>query len=163
VDARKNGANRATKEEITETQNEPEVEPFDVNYEKLRQTLQISTNNTVKQLEQLINSSSKNSNKKVYLELFKALVIDSARSSESLIYLFEYVVDLRASILLLSMDVAKTKGKTAKEVETMKSKIDTLLNSPAIVEIGKVLQNIQKISEERKKTRDSNPSKEYLR
>jgi hypothetical protein len=163
VDARKNGANRATKEEITETQNEPEVEPFDVNYEKLRQTLQISTNNTVKQLEQLINSSSKNSNKKVYLELFKALVIDSARSSESLIYLFEYVVDLRAYILLLSMDVAKTKGKTAKEVETMKSKIDTLLNSPAIVEIGKVLQNIQKISEERKKTRDSNPSKEYLR
>jgi hypothetical protein len=163
MDARKNGANRAAKEEITQQPPEPKVEPFDVNYGELKQALQISTNRTVERLDQLINSSSKNSNKRAYYELFQALVVDSARSSESLIYLFEYVVDLRASVLFLSLEVEKTKGKTAKEVKNIKSKIDTLLNSPAMVEIGKVLQNINKIGEDRKKKQEKNPTKEYLR
>jgi hypothetical protein len=162
MDTRKNAPNR-TEQEIAEQKQEPKVEPFDVNYEELRQALQVSTNKTVEQLDTLINSSSKKSNKRAYFEFFRALVVDSARSSESLLYLFEYVVDLRASILLLSLEVESAKGKTAKEVRTIKSKVNTLLNSPAMVEIGKVLQNINKIGEERKKTQEKNPAKEYLR
>jgi hypothetical protein len=114
-------------------------------------------------LDRLIQSSSARSNKKTYLELFRALITENARSSESIIYLFEYVVDLRASILLLSAEVEKTNGKTAKDVRRLKHKLNTLLNSPAMIEIGKVLQNIRKISEEKSKTADENPTKEYLR
>ncbi len=159
MDTRKNGTNRTAKEEITKRQ---ETTPFDVDYEELKQTLQTSTNTTVERLDQLIKSSSKNSNKKTYLELFRALIVDSARSSESLLYLFEYVTDLRASVLLLSMEMEETKGKNAKEVKAIKTKINNLLNSPAMIEIGKVLQNINKISEERKNTQSKNPAKDYL-
>ncbi len=91
------------------------------------------------------------------------MVVDSARSSESLIYIFEYVADLRASVLLLFTEMEKTNGKTAQEIKRTRSRVDELLNSPAMIEIGKVLQNMEKIGEERKKTHGSNPAKEYLR
>ncbi len=159
MDTRKNSTNRTAKKEITKKQ---KTTPFDVDYEELKQTLQTSTNTTVERLDQLIKSSSRNSNKKTYLELFRALIVDSARSSESLLYLFEYVTDLRASVLLLSIEMEKTKGKNAKEVKAIKTKINNLLNSPAIIEIGKVLQNINKISEDRKNTQSKNPAKDYL-
>ena len=48
-------------------------------------------------------------------------------------------------------------------MKKIRLKLDELLNSPEMIEIGKVLQNVQKIREERKKNQDKNPSKEYLR
>jgi hypothetical protein len=123
----------------------------------------MSTKNTLDHLDKLIQSSSARSNKRAYLELFRALIEESAKSSESLIYLFEYVIDLRASIFLLSTEVEKSKGKTVKDVKKLKSKLDSLLNNPAMTEIGKVLRNIRKITEERKNAIDENPEKGYLR
>jgi hypothetical protein len=163
VDARKTGGKRENKKEPVAREQELNIKPFDSNYEELRKELQISTENTITLLDELIKTSGKTTNKKMYLELFRALVVDSARSSESLIYLFEYVADLRASVMLLFTEMEKTNGKTSQEMKKIRSKFDDLLNSPAMVEIGKVLQNIQKIGEERKKTQCKNPFKEYLR
>jgi hypothetical protein len=51
----------------------------------------------------------------------------------------------------------KTRGKTTKDVKQLKSKLETLLNSPAMVEIGKILENIRKISEERVESAEKEP------
>ena len=161
MDNRENGGTTEVTEE--ELVSEPHVESSDVDYEKLRQIMQISTKNTLEHLDKLIQSSSTRSNKRTYLELFRALIEENAKSSESIIYLFEYVIDLRTSIFLLSAEVEKGSGKTAKDVKKIKTKLDALLNSPAMIEIGKVLQKIQKITEERKKTPDRNPAKDYMR
>ncbi|HUK85141.1 MAG TPA: hypothetical protein VLU95_04695 [Candidatus Acidoferrum sp.] len=163
MDSRKNARKRENNKEPIIREQESFDKPFDSNYEELRKELQISTENTLKRLDELIESSGKRTNKKMYLELFRALVVDSARSSESLIYLFEYVAGLKASVMLLFTEIEKKDGKTAQDMKKIRLRLDELLNSPAMVEIGKVLQNIQKIREERRKTQDKNPSTEYLR
>ncbi len=163
MDSRKNARKRENNKEPITQEQESFDKPFDSNYEELRKELQISTENTLKRLDELIESSSKRTNKKMYLELFRALVVDSAQSSESLIYLFEYVAGLKASVMLLFTEIEKKDGKTAQDMKKIRLRLDELLNSPAMVEIGKVLQNIQKIREERRKTQDKNPSTEYLR
>jgi hypothetical protein len=162
MDARKNDRKQAPKEAIAQPENAPAPEASMGN-EELFTRMQSSTVNTISHLDKMIQASSKRSNKRAYLELFRALIAENARYSESLIYLFEYVVDLRASILLLSAEMEKTKGKTTKDVKQLKSKLETLLNSPAMVEIGRILENIKKISEERAESADKSPAIEYLR
>jgi hypothetical protein len=165
VDEREDDGEREAAEKMSAQTGTAELdaEPFDVNYEELRRMLQASTRNTIEYLDQLIISSRSGSQKRLFLELFKGLILENARSSESIIYLFEYVKDLRASVLLLSLETRQSRGRTAKDVRRLRSKLDELLDSPAMVEIGKVLQNIQRISEERKDSTDRNPTKEYLR
>jgi hypothetical protein len=163
MDARKNGGKGKIKKEQITQELEFNCTPFDSNFEELRKELKNSTENTINRLDDIIQSSSKLSNKKMYLELFRALVVDSARSSESLIYLFEYLADLRASVLILFTELEKVNGNTNKDMRKIRSKFDELLNNPAMIEIGKVLQNIQRIGEERKKVQEKNPAKEYLR
>ena len=162
MDARKNDRKQAAKEEIGQPENECEAESA-VNSEELFVKMKNSTENTITHLDKLIQSSSKRSNKRAYLELFRALIEENTRFSESLIYLFEYVIDLRASILLLSAEMEKAKGETTKDVQRLKSKLDNLLNSPAIVEIGRILQKIQKISEAKNSQANEKPTMEYLR
>jgi hypothetical protein len=161
MDARENIRKGKNTKEVTSSQ---DIEgKFDgPNYNEMQKSLQTSTKNTVNRLDLLIKSSGKRSSKRLYLELFRALVVDSAKSSESLLYLFEYVTDLRASILLLSLELEQAKGKTSQDVKKLKSKLDSLLNSPAMVEIGRVLQNIQKLSENSPEAKND-PCKEYLR
>jgi uncharacterized protein YoxC len=163
VDARKNGGNSKTTEKIETQQEIPIDQIFDIDYQKLRESLHTSTQTTLDHLDKLLQGSSKRSNKRLYLELFRALLVDSAQTSESLFFLFEYVTDLRASLLLLSMEIDKASGKTSKEVKHLKTKVNSLLTSPAIVEIGKILQNMQKISDQKKKRLDETSVKEYLR
>jgi hypothetical protein len=163
MDSRESVRKPKNTEEIEEQDQEASDQTLEIDYEILRQKLQSSTQTTLNHLDLLIEASSKKTNKRLYLELFRALVVDSARSSESIFYLFEYVTDLRASMLLLSVEMQKAKGKTRKEVQIIKSKLDKLLNSPAMVEIGKVLQNIQKISEERNHHSEKKHAVEYLR
>ena len=117
MDSRKNGAKREDKKESVTQEQEFVDKPFDSNYEELRQELQRTTENTISRLDELIQVCGKKTIKKMYLELFRALVVDSARSSESLIYIFEYVADLRASVLLLFTEMEKTNGKTAQEIK----------------------------------------------
>jgi hypothetical protein len=162
VDARKNDTNTKDREKIEEFE-ELDTQSLIVSYDELRKTLKTSTETTLNHIDKLIQGSSQKSNKRLYLDLFRALIVDSARSSESLFYLFEYVTDLRTSMLMLSMEIEKTRGKTTKQVKTIKTKIDQLLNSPAMIEIGKVLQNMQRLNEQRKNTITKNPSKDYLR
>ena len=150
MDQRENSRKPKPKEQIETPENLTD-QTLDIDCKKLRQQLQTSTQTTLNHLDQLIQKTGKKTNKRLYLELFRALIVDSARSSESLFYLFEYVTDLRASMMLLSMELEKTKGKTNQDVKKIKSKMDELLNSPAMIEIGKILQNIQKISDERKR------------
>jgi hypothetical protein len=161
MDTRESGRKQETREEVADTALDALSSSMD--HEELLQKMQMSTKNTLDHLDKLIQSSSARSNKRAYLELFRALIEESAKSSESLIYLFEYVIDLRASIFLLSTEVEKSKGKTVKDVKKLKSKLDSLLNNPAMTEIGKVLRNIRKITEERKNAIDENPEKGYLR
>jgi hypothetical protein len=85
------------------------------------------------------------------------------QTSESLFFLFEYVIDLRASLLLLSFEMEKINGKTTKDIKHLRTKINKLLNSPTIVEIGRILQNMQRVSEKRKCQTNEEPVKEYLR
>jgi hypothetical protein len=163
MDARKNSGNPETAEKIKAQPGISTDQNFDVNYQELRESLHASTQTTLNHLDKLLQISSKRSNKRLYLELFRALVVDSAQASESLFFLFEYVTDLRASLLLLSMEIDKANGKTSKEVKHLKTKVSSLLTSPAIVEIGKILQNMQKISDQKKNHLDEKPVKEYLR
>ncbi len=125
--------------------------------------MQTSTEHTVGHLDKLIQSSGKKSSRRTYLELFKALIEENARYSESLIYLFEYVIDLRASVLLLTAEMEKTRGKTTKDVRLLKARLDELLNSPAVVEIGKILRNMRSVSQQRKVRKDEKSSLDYLR
>jgi hypothetical protein len=162
MDARKNNI-PSEKIKNKDNPNSTLNQDFDINYQSLREELQNSTNTTLKNLDKFIEASSKKSNKRLYLELFRALVLDSAQTSESIFFLFEYIVDLRASMLLLSLEMEKANGKNTKEVKHIKDKIDILLNSPAVVEIGKILQKMQKVSEERKLQTDEKSVKEYLR
>ena len=60
-------------------------------------------------------------------------------------------------LLLLNKEISATKN-VAKDVDGLKSKIDAILNSPAVREIGKILENMQKAIEQR-----SAVEKEYLR
>jgi hypothetical protein len=160
--ARENKRKKTVTEEIDKPQSEVEAEDY-LSNEDLLAKMKISTENTLNHLDKLIQSSCERSNKRVYLELFRALIEENARYSEYIIYLFEYVIDLRASIFLLSAEVEKSKGKTTKDVKKVKAKLDHLLNSPAMVEIGKILQNIQRISEERNNSENKGPAIEYLR
>jgi hypothetical protein len=160
VDTRENNGNSTKKEIGTRDDPTPDLE---LDYKNLRQHLRKSTQITVDHLDKLIKASSKRSNKRCYMELFRALVVDSARTSESLFFLFEYVTDLRASILLLSLEIDKANGKTKKDVEQLKTKINHLVNTPAVIEIGKILQNMQKVSQDRKIRASEKPVKEYLR
>jgi hypothetical protein len=161
MDTRESGRKQETREEVADTALDALSSSMD--HEELLQKMQISTKHTLDHLDKLIQSSNARSNKRAYLELFRALIEESAKSSESIIYLFEYAIDLRASILLLWAEVEKSKGKTVKDLKKLKSKLDSLLNSPAMTEIGRVLRNIRKITEERKNAIDENPEKGYLR
>jgi len=161
MDERKNDRKRDDKTEVILSENAVDDEPLSNG--QMLMKMQKSTENTVSHLDTLIQSTSKRSNKRTYLELFRALIEENARYSESLIYLFEYVIDLRASILLLSAEIEKTKGKTTKDVKRIKSKLDDLLNSPAVVEIGRILQNMQHISKEKESQSQEKTALDYLR
>ena len=162
MDAGKNGGNSNTEKITTKTGTSPDAE-FDFNYQELTQKLHTSTQSTLDHLDKLIEVTTKKSNKRLYLELIRALVVDSAQASESLFFLFEYVTDLRASLLLLSMEMDKSNGKTSKKVKNLETKVGSVLSSPAVVEIGKILQNMQKITEKKSTKADEKPIKDYLR
>jgi hypothetical protein len=162
MDAGKNGGTQNTEKIAPQTKMLSDFE-FDVDYKELREKLHTSTQTTLYNLDKLIKDTAKKSNKRLYLELIRALVVDSAQSSESLFFLFEYVTDLRASLLLLSIEMDKSKGKTSKKVKHLETKVSTLLSSPAVVEIGKILQNMQKITDKTITKADEKPIKDYLR
>ena len=161
MDEGKTDREQPVKEEVIQPKTAVDAEPL--SNEEMLTRMHSSTANTINHLDKLIQASSKRSNKRTYLELFRALIEENARHSESLIYLFEYVVDLRASILLLSAEMEKTKGKATKDVKRLKSKLDDLLNSPAVVEIGKILQNMHKVSEKNESREKEEQPLEYLR
>ncbi len=162
MDTGKNGGNSNTEKITAKTGTSPDSE-FDFNYQELRQKLHTSTKVTLGHLDKLIEVTTKKSNKRLYLELIRALVVDSAQASESLFFLFEYVTDLRASLLMLSMEMDKSNGKTSKKVKHLETKVGNLLSSPAVVEIGKILQNMQKINDKKSTIADEKPIKDYLR
>lgn len=162
MDAGKNGGDSNTEKITTKTGPSPDSE-YDFNYQELAQKLHTSTQSTLDHLDKLIEVTTKKSNKRLYLELIRALVVDSAQASESLFFLFEYVTDLRASLLLLSMEMDKSNGKTSKKVKNLETKVGSLLSSPAVVEIGKILQNMQKITYKKSTKADEKPIKDYLR
>lgn len=161
MDERKNDRKQDLKEKVITTENTTDAESL--SNEEIIMRMQKSTQNTITHLDAMIKSTSKKSNKRTYLELFRALIEENARYSESLIYLFEYVIDLRASILLLSAEIEKTKGKTTKDVKQIKSRLDDLLNSPAVVEIGEILQNMQRITKQKESQPEEKTPLEYLR
>jgi uncharacterized protein YoxC len=162
MDAGKNGGNQDTEKIAPQTETTPEAE-FNFDYQELRGKLHTSTQTTLDHLDKLIEGATKKSNKRLYLDLIRALVVDSAQASESLFFLFEYVTDLRASLLLLSMEMDKSNGKNSKKVKHLETKVSSLLSSPAVVEIGKILQNMQKITDKKRAKDDEKSIKEYLR
>ena len=163
MDARKSDGYQKTNEKIADPESLPAEEDFNIDYTSLKEALHNSTQITLNRLDKLIQESTKKSNKRLYLELFRALVVDSAQASESLFFLFEYITTLRASVLMLSMEMDKTNGKTTKEVKRLKTEVTNLVNSPAVVEIGRILQNMQKISDKKRNHLNEKPVKEYLR
>jgi len=162
MDAGKNGGNSNKEKIAPQTQMSADSE-LDIDYQELREKLHTSTQTTLDHLDKLIEVTTKKSNKRLYLDLIRALVVDSAQASESLFFLFEYVTDLRASLLLLSMEVDRSNGKTSKKVKHLETKVSSLLSSPAVVEIGKILQNMQKITDKKSTKTDEKPIKDYLR
>ena len=163
MDERKNSRNQRNKEGEIESQNDDFLCCDDANFKELRQIMQASTGNIMSYMNELIEASKPGSSKRMYFELFRALIEENARSSESILYLFEYVINLRASVLLLSKEIEETKGRTAKDVKRLKTKLSSLLNSTAMVEIGKILKNMEKISKEKECSSRNNPSSDYLR
>jgi len=61
------------------------------------------------------------------------------------------------------MEVDRSNGKTSKKVKHLETKVSSLLSSPAVVEIGKILQNMQKITDKKSTKTDEKPIKDYLR
>jgi uncharacterized protein YoxC len=162
LDSRKIDRNSKSAEEIANQQPSSPEDYEALDFDQLRESLHNSTETTIDHLDKLIQESSKRSNKRLYLELFRALVVDSAQASESLFFLFEYVTDLRASIIALSMETEKANGKTTHDVKRLNKKITNLLSSPAVIEIGRILQNMRKLSEKTTSQADTSV-KEYLR
>jgi hypothetical protein len=163
LDERKNNGKDKIKEDEIETQNTDFLGRHDTNFEELRQIMQASTGNILLCMNELIQASKPRSSKRMYFELFRALIEENAQSSESILYLFEYAINLRASVLLLSAEVEKTKGHTPKDDKRLRIKLNNLLNSPAMVEIGKILKNMERISKEKECSSGKNPSSDYLR
>jgi uncharacterized protein YoxC len=119
MDARKNGGISNTEKIVPQPKISSDSD-LDIDYQELREKLHTSTQTTLDHLDKLIEGTTKKSNKRLYLELIRALVVDSAQASESLFFLFEYVTDLRASTLLLSIEMDKSNGKTSKKVKKLR-------------------------------------------
>jgi len=84
-------------------------------------------------------------------------VVEDGKNKDNIINLLEIVNSHRMVLLLLNKEMSATKN-VAKDVDGLKSKIDEILNSPAVREIGKILENMQKAIEQR-----NTVEKEYLR
>jgi len=85
MDAGKNGGNSNKEKIAPQTQMSADSE-LDIDYQELREKIHTSTQTTLDHLDKLIEVTTKKSNKRLYLDLIRALVVDSAQASESLFF-----------------------------------------------------------------------------
>jgi len=157
MDSGKDGARQAVKEEVARLEKEVYGESFNVDFEQMRLLTRAQREFTLSFLDKVINSRWTRGDKKDYFKLFRALVVEDGKNKDNIINLLEIVNSHRMVLLLLNKEMSATKN-VAKDVDGLKSKIDEILNSPAVREIGKILENMQKAIEQR-----NTVEKEYLR
>ncbi len=157
MDSGKDGARQAIKEEVAKLEKQLYGESFNVDFEQMRLLTRAQRDFTLSFLDKVINSRWARGDKKDYFKLFRAIVVEDGKNKDNIINLLEIVNSHRMVLLLLNKEISATKN-VAKDVDGLKSKIDEILNSPAVREIGKILQNMQKAIEQR-----DTVEKEYLR
>jgi hypothetical protein len=158
----KNDARQAIKEEVARLEKEVYGESFNVDFEQMRLLTRAQREFTLKFLDKVINSRWTRSDKKDYFKLFRAIVVEDGKNKDNIINLLEIVNSHRMVLLLLNKEISATKN-VAKDVDGLKSKIDEILNSPAMREIGKILENMQKLAQQKElNTPKKSSNKDYV-
>lgn len=141
------------KEEVEELEKQAKSgKPVAVDYERMREIMRQVTKQTLEPLDKEINSSWTRGDKKAYLITFRSLITENTQSSISIIYLFEFIEELRNAILELSREIEGFRGKT-KEIENIKARMETILDSPAVQEVNKAIENMKSVAEKKDKNR----------
>ena len=124
-----------------------------MDYAALREHVQSVGLKTLAAIDEKINSRWVRGDKKGYLKLFRTLLASDMSTTMLLYSLCESIesqlaIDVTFGQILdqISRQVERLKG-TTKEIENLKSKIDDIMNSPAVQELMKAIQNMKNAAE----------------
>jgi hypothetical protein len=123
-----------------------------IDFEKIRQNMRLSTQNTLKALDEARKArwSWARGDRNVNMGIFRAIVEENAGTAEQVINLFEMVTDLRKAILLLNNGLEAIEGKI-KEIEGLHSKIEDILKNPVLLEVHKFIKDLEDRIEKQQK------------
>ena len=76
---------------------------------------------------------------KDYLRLFRWLFVEQKKMADILMNLSEYAFDIKNMLFSVFVEIELMKGLTQKDIGTIKSRMDKILESPAVRELEKVL------------------------
>ena len=144
---------RKSQEEVADLKKQVMKNDSEVDYDKLREAHRQITQKTLDSFDNLIKSWWIWGDTKFTLQMSRAIVADHAKTRDGVIYLLEYCDDLRKAVLLLYDAVNKLGGATQKEVATVKSRLNAILENPAVKELGKVLTDTEELMAKKDKNR----------
>lgn len=88
---------------------------------------------------------------KDYLKLFRWLFAEHKKMADILMNLSEYAFGIKNMLFSVLVEIEIMKGLTQKDIGTIKSRMDSILESPAVKELEKVLADneeaLKKLSE----------------
>jgi hypothetical protein len=125
----------------------------EIDYDKVREIHRQITQKTLDELDELINSWWVWGNTKLALKISRAIVADHATTTDGVIFLLDYCELLRKAVISLNDRVHKLGGTTETEMKDIKTRLDAILENPAVKEIGKILTETEELMAKKDKNR----------
>jgi vacuolar-type H+-ATPase subunit I/STV1 len=106
--------------------------------------------NSINNLDQVINSHWTQGDKKSYLIIFKSILILHGISQDMIVDILESIDHLENAVSLLNQQVEKSQNKS-KELEDALSKVNNTFAEPRIAKVATIMEQIEKQIEDAKK------------
>jgi hypothetical protein len=82
---------------------------------------------------------------KGYLKMFRFLIQEQRRLADSMTSMSETIMEwdyrLRNSLFYITLEIQLTKGLTAKNIGTLKSRMDKILDNPSVKQLEKIMHD----------------------
>ena len=104
-------------------------------------------------LDKSINSRWSLKKDKNYLKWLRYIIAEQKKMADVLTSLSEFAYDLQNTLFYVLVEIELTKGLTTKDIGTMKSRMDKILENPAVKQLAKILKDneeaLKKLDENR--------------
>lgn len=141
------------KEEIEKLRKEFVGEPSELSFDEARKHNEQVAQSIFQSLDKRINSHWTSRKDKDYLKLFRYTIAEHKKMTDVVMNLAEWAFDFKQALFGVFLEIELTKGLAQKDIGTIKSRMDALLESPAVKQLEKIINDNEEAFKKLDRTR----------